>query len=175
MRGAYGLVVSVHTQVKTDVITALSDGGVEQKLVTLSGVRRAAVLEKAGHGRGRVRFPTPPAAVLDLSGNASVGDLKLLNGKAVAKGVLVVSCTWRAEGDPALQSQSVNPELQSGAGCGRPERGLPLPLRGRAGGLYAHRREKEPSRLTATLMLRLRAWRPYQLQCGFLNHLLHEI
>ena len=54
-RGAGGvwLVVSVHTQVKTDVITALSDGGVEQKLVTLSGVRRAAVLENAGHGRRR--------------------------------------------------------------------------------------------------------------------------
>ena len=45
---------------------------------------------------------------MDLSGNASVGDLKLLNGKAVAKGGLVVSCAWRAEGDPALQSQSVN-------------------------------------------------------------------
>lgn len=45
---------------------------------------------------------------MDLSGNASVGDLKLLNGKAVAKGVLVVSCAWRAEGDPVLQSQSVN-------------------------------------------------------------------
>ena len=108
VRGAYGLVVSVHTQVKTDVITALSDGGVEQKLVTLSGVRRAAVLEKLVTVEGEIRFPTPPAAVLDLSGNASVGDLKLLNGKAVAKGVLVVSCAWRAEGDPALQSQSVN-------------------------------------------------------------------
>lgn len=108
VRGAYGLVVSVHTQVKTDVITALSDGGVEQKLVTLSGVRRAAVLEKLVTVEGEIRFPTPPAAVLDLSGNASVGDLKLLNGKAVAKGVLVVSCAWRAEGDPVLQSQSVN-------------------------------------------------------------------
>ena len=96
VRGAYGLVVSVHTQVKTDVITALSDGGVEQKLVTLSGVRRAAVLEKLVTVEGEIRFPTPPAAVLDLSGNASVGDLKLLNGKAVAKGVLVVSCAWRA-------------------------------------------------------------------------------
>lgn len=106
--GAYGLVVSVHTQVKTDVITALSDGGVEQKLVTLSGVRRAAVLEKLVTVEGEIRFPTPPAAVLDLSGNASVGDLKLLNGKAVAKGELVISCAWRAEGDPTLQSQSVN-------------------------------------------------------------------
>ena len=105
---AHGLVVSVHTQVKTDVITALSDGGVEQKLVTLSGVRRAAVLEKLVTVEGEIRFPTPPAAVLDLSGNASVGDLKLLNGKAVAKGGLVVSCAWRAEGDPVLQSQSVN-------------------------------------------------------------------
>lgn len=53
VRGAYGLVVSVHTQVKTDVITALSDGGVEQKLVTLSGVAACRCAGKAGHGRGR--------------------------------------------------------------------------------------------------------------------------
>ena len=91
------LVVSVHTQVKTDVITALSDGGVEQKLVTLSGVRRAAVLEKLVTVEAKSAFPRRPPPFLDLSGNASVGDLKLLNGKAVAKGGLVVSCAWRAE------------------------------------------------------------------------------
>ena len=194
VRGAYGLVVSVHTQVKTDVITALSDGGVEQKLVTLSGVRRAAVLEKLVTVEGEIRFPTPPAAVLDLSGNASVGDLKLLNGKAVAKGVLVVSCAWRAEGDPALQSQSVNLNfnqvldvdgmsedcrclcvaepvgftLTEGEGeePSRLTANLMLRLGSEPVGFTLTEGEgEEPSRLTANLMLRLRAWRPYQLQC----------
>ena len=34
VRGAYGLVVTVHTQCKTEVITALADGGIEQQLRT---------------------------------------------------------------------------------------------------------------------------------------------
>ena len=166
VRGAYGLVVSVHTQVKTDVITALSDGGVEQKLVTLSGVRRAAVLEKLVTVEGEIRFPTPPAAVLDLSGNASVGDLKLLNGKAVAKGVLVVSCAWRAEGDPALQSQSVNLNFNQVLDVdGLSEDCRCLCVAEPVGFTLTEGEGEEPSRLTATLMLRLRAWRPYQLQC----------
>ena len=166
VRGAYGLVVSVHTQVKTDVITALSDGGVEQKLVTLSGVRRAAVLEKLVTVEGEIRFPTPPAAVLDLSGNASVGDLKLLNGKAVAKGVLVVSCAWRAEGDPALQGQSVNLNFNQVLDVdGLSEDCRCLCVAEPVGFTLTEGEGEEPSRLTATLMLRLRAWRPYQLQC----------
>ena len=166
VRGAYGLVVSVHTQVKTDVITALSDGGVEQKLVTLSGVRRAAVLEKLVTVEGEIRFPTPPAAVLDLSGNASVGDLKLLNGKAVAKGVLVVSCAWRAEGDPALQSQSVNLNFNQVLDVdGLSEDCRCLCVAEPVGFTLTEGEGEEPSRLTSTLMLRLRAWRPYQLQC----------
>lgn len=76
VRGAYGLVVSVHTQVKTDVITALSDGGVEQKLVTLSGVRRAAVLESWSQSRARSTFPRRPppfwtSAAMPLSETSS--------------------------------------------------------------------------------------------------------
>ena len=166
VRGAYGLVVSVHTQVKTDVITALSDGGVEQKLVTLSGVRRAAVLEKLVTVEGEIRFPTPPAAVLDLSGNASVGDLKLLNGKAVAKGGLVVSCAWRAEGDPVLQSQSVNLNFNQVLDVdGLSEDCRCLCVAEPVGFTLTEGEGEEPGRLTANLMLRLRAWRPYQLQC----------
>ncbi len=67
---------SVHTQVKTDVITALSDGGVEQKLVTLSGVRRAAVLEKLVTVEGEFTFPRRPppfwtSAAMPLSETSS--------------------------------------------------------------------------------------------------------
>lgn len=46
VRGAFGLVASVYTQQKTEVLTALADGGIEQQLTTLEGVRRAAVLDK---------------------------------------------------------------------------------------------------------------------------------
>ena len=165
VRGAYGLVVSVHTQVKTDVITALSDGGVEQKLVNLSGVRRAAVLEKLVTVEGEIRFPTPPAAVLDLSGNASVGDLKLLNGKAVAKGVLVVSCAWRAEGDPALQSQSVNLNFNQVLDVdGLTEDCKCLCVVEPVGFSLTEGQPDAADTLSASLMLHLRAWRSYQLQ-----------
>ena len=46
VRGAYGLVATLHAQDKAELITALADGGIEQKLQTLTGVRSAAVLEK---------------------------------------------------------------------------------------------------------------------------------
>ena len=71
--------------------------GLEQKLGHPFRGAACRCAEKLVTVEGEIRFPTPPAAVLDLSGNASVGDLKLLNGKAVAKGGLVVSCAWRAE------------------------------------------------------------------------------
>ncbi len=108
VRGAFGLVASVYTQQKTEVLTALADGGIEQQLTTLEGVRRAAVLDKLITVEGELAFPSPPAAILDIAGTASLHDLKVLNAKAVAKGTLHVLCAWRAEGESALQSQSLD-------------------------------------------------------------------
>ena len=123
-RGAFGLVVSVHAQNKTELITALSEGGIEQKFTTITGVRRAAVLEKLITVEGELALETAPAAVLDFSGTAEVRELKVLRGKAVAKGEIKGQCAWRAEGETS-----------------------------------------GPGTLTVTAMLRLRGWRPYQLQC----------
>ena len=166
VRGAYGLVVSVHTQVKTDVITALSEGGIEQKLTTLSGVRRAAVLEKLITVEGELAFSSVPAAILDISGNAIVCDLKVLNGKAVAKGELAVQCAWRAEGDTALQSQSVTLNFNQVLDVdGLSEDCRCLCVAEPVGFTVTEGEGDAPSQLSATLMLQLRAWRPYQLQC----------
>lgn len=79
VRGAYGLVVTVHTQCKTEVITALADGGIEQQLRTLQGVRSVAVLDKLVTLEGELVFAKPPAAVLDITGNACVAEVKLLS------------------------------------------------------------------------------------------------
>ena len=57
-RGAFGLVVSVHAQNKTELITALSEGGIEQKFTTITGVRRAAVLEKLITVEGELALET---------------------------------------------------------------------------------------------------------------------
>ena len=75
VRGAYGLVVTVHTQCKTEVITALADGGIEQQLRTLQGVRSVAVLDKLVTLEGELVFAKPPAAVLDITGNACVAEV----------------------------------------------------------------------------------------------------
>ena len=166
VRGAYGLVVSVHAQLSTEVITALSEGGIEQKPVTLAGVRRAATLEKLVTIEGALTFPKPPAAILDITGTAEVRELKRMQGKAVAKGVLHVLCGWRAEGDAALRSQTADlPFNQILDADGLSEDCRCLCVAEPVGFTLTEGEGEEPSRLTANLMLRLRAWRPYQLQC----------
>ena len=165
VRGAYGLVASVRTQCKTEVITALADCGVEQKLSALAGMRRTVVLDKLLTAEGELSFPQPPAAILDISGSAEVRELKILHNKAVVKGELRALCAWRAEGDPTLRSQSVTLNFQQVADA----EGLSEDCRcfciAEPVGFSAEQGEGgEPGRLTATLLLRLRGWRPYQLQ-----------
>ena len=108
VRGAYGLVVTIHTQDKQELITALADGGIEQKLQTLNGVRSTAVLEKLVTVEGELVFAKPPAAILDITGSAAVREVKLLAGKAVVKGEVRAQCAWRAEGESSLQSQAAS-------------------------------------------------------------------
>ena len=166
VRGAFGLVASVYTQLKTEVITALSDGGIEQRLTTLEGVRRTAVLDKLVTVEGELAFPSLPAAILDLAGTVSVHDLKVLNAKAVVKGTLSVLCAWRAEGDNTLQSQSVElPFNQVLDVEGLSEDCRCLCVAEPVGFTVTQGEGDAPSALSATVMLRLRAWRPYQLQC----------
>lgn len=168
VRGAFGLVASVHAQNKTEVITALSDGGIEQKLTTLSGVRRAAGVEKLITAEGELHFPKQPAAVLDISGTAEVQELKILRGKAVAKGKLNVLCAWQAEGETALQSQTAAiffnqildvEGLSEDCRCFCVVEPVGFTLSQEEG------ESESSSPLTVTAMLRLRAWRPYQIQC----------
>ena len=170
VRGAYGLVVSVHAQLSTEVITALSEGGIEQKPVTLAGVRRAATLEKLVTIEGALTFPKPPAAILDITGTAEVRELKRMQGKAVAKGVLHVLCGWRAEGDATLRSQTADlPFNQILDADGLSEDCRCLCVLEPVGFAAAEGETTEDgaasTTLTATAMLRLSGWRPYQLQC----------
>ena len=72
----------------------------------MAALRSVAVLDKLVTLEGELVFAKPPAAVLDITGNACVAEVKLLAGKAVVKGELRVQCAWRAEGDTALQSQA---------------------------------------------------------------------
>ena len=124
------------------------------------------MLDKLVTVEGELAFPSLPAAILDLAGTVSVHDLKVLNAKAVAKGTLSVLCAWRAEGDNTLQSQSVElPFNQVLDVEGLSEDCRCLCVAEPVGFTVTQGEGDAPSALSATVMLRLRAWRPYQLQC----------
>ena len=165
VRGAVSLVVSVYTQNKTEVITALAEGGIEQQLDTLQGVRSVAVLEKLVTAEGALTFVKAPAAVLDIAGTAAVREVKLLNGKAVIKGELQVQCAWRARQESELQSQAVTLRFQQVLEvAGLTEDCRCLCVLEPVGFTLAQGEQETSGQLTANVMLHLRAWREYQLQ-----------
>jgi hypothetical protein len=166
VRGAFGLCVAVHTQLKTDLITAVADGGMEQQTHTISGVRSTAALEKLITADAEVRFDAPPAAVLDISGCAALRELKLLNGKAVAKGEIHAVCIWRAEGqEDLLHLTATVPFNQIVDAEGLSEDSQCLCVVEPVGFALTQGEADAPARLTATALLHLRAWRKYELNC----------
>ena len=165
VRGAFGLVVTLHTQASTEVITALADGSIEQRLQTLSGVRSTAVLEKLVTTEGELVFAKPPAAILDITGTAAVREVKLLAGKAVVKGEIRALCAWRAEGETALQSQAASlPFHQVVDVDGITEDCRCLCVLEPVGFTVAEGEQSTSGQLTASIMMHLHAWRPFQLQ-----------
>ena len=166
VRGAYGLVASVSTQCSTEAVTALADCGIQQRPATLRGVKRAAVLDKLMAADGTVVFDQPPAAILDVSGSAAVGEMKILNGKAVVKGEIHAQCAWRAKGSAALLGQAATiPFNQILDVEGLTEDCLCQCAVEPVGFAVAEGEDGSPGKLTATSMLHLRAWRPYELNC----------
>lgn len=166
VRGAYGLVASVSTQCSTEAVTALADCGIQQRQATLRGVKRAAVLDKLMAADGTVAFDQLPAAILDVSGSAAVGEMKILNGKAVVKGEIHAQCAWRAKGSAALLGQAATiPFNQILDVEGLTEDCLCQCAVEPVGFAVAEGEDGSPGKLTATSMLHLRAWRPYELNC----------
>ncbi len=165
VRGAVSLLVCVRAQDKTEIITALADGGIEQKLQTIRGSRSTAVLDKLVTLEGELNFPKAPEAVLEITGSPEVKELKLISGKVVVKGEIHVQCVWRAQGDPALQCQMTTLNLNqvvdlngitedSQCFC------MPEPI----GFTLSQGENASVQTLSANVMLHLRAWRTYQLQ-----------
>lgn len=166
VRGAYGLVASVSTQCSTEAVTALADCGIQQRQAILRGVKRAAVFDKLMAADGTVVFDQPPAAILDVSGSAAVGEMKILNGKAVVKGEIHAQCAWRAKGSAALLGQAATiPFNQILDVEGLTEDCLCQCAVEPVGFAVAEGEDGSPGKLTATSMLHLRAWRPYELNC----------
>ncbi|MEG2931441.1 MAG: DUF3794 domain-containing protein, partial [Ruthenibacterium sp.] len=98
VRGAYALSVTANAQCAAEVITALSEGGIEQKTGTLASLRTLSVQEKLMTAEETVAFDPLPQAVLDIACVGSVQETKLLVGKAVLKGVIDADVLYRAQG-----------------------------------------------------------------------------
>ena len=165
VRGAFGLIVTLHAQNGTEVITALADGSIEQRMQTVNGVRSTAVLEKLVTAEGELVFAKPPTAILDITGTAAVREVKLLAGKAVVKGEIRALCAWRAEGETALQSQAAAlPFNQVVDVEGISEDCKCLCVLEPVGFTVAEGEQNTSRQLTASIMMHLHAWRPFQLQ-----------
>ena len=166
VRGAYSLAASVSTQAAAEAITALTGCGIQQRLAVLRGVRRAAVLDKLFAADGTVAFAQPPAAVLDISGSAAVTEVKLLAGKAVVKGQIQALCAWKSRDSAALQSQEAAIPFEQILDVeGLTEDCQCLCVAEPVGFALAEGENGAPAQLSATAMLHLRAWRPYELHC----------
>lgn len=115
-----GLVATVRTQNKAEVITALADGGIEQQLDTLQGVRSIAVLDKLISGRRGAGFSQPVGGGAGhWQGTATAQEVRLLSGKAVVKGEVRVQCAWRARAGNRIAEPEHDSAVPAGAGCGR--------------------------------------------------------
>lgn len=105
VRGAYEIAAGVYTQLQQEVITAISDCGAEQKQSALTGVRCLAGVDKLITADNEFDFETEPNAVLDITGAASVRELKVISGKVVVKGEVRAQVAYRAGDDQILKSQ----------------------------------------------------------------------
>ncbi len=95
IRGAYALSIDANAQVASDIVSALSEGGVQQKMSTLTGLHTIAIQEKVISAESSIEFETPPEAILDVSCIGSVNETKLLSGKGVLKGSITANILYR--------------------------------------------------------------------------------
>lgn len=166
VRGAYEVAASIYTQLQQEIVTAVADHGAEQKQEELSGVRCLAGLDKILTADGEFTFAQQPAAILDIAGTASVRELKIISGKVVAKGEIHAELAYRTGQDNILRGQQVTvPFNQILDIDGISEDCRCFCTVEPMGFTVTEETTDEPgaSRMTATALLHLRAYRDYQM------------
>ncbi len=103
IRGAYALSVKVSASMEQEILTTLSESGMEQKLAALKGVRTVAVQEKLVTVEETISFDAQPVMVLDISSQSAVSEVKMIAGKAVVKGDITSEITYRTAPGYAVQ------------------------------------------------------------------------
>lgn len=104
LRGAFALTAAVTVQTQQEVVTALADCGIEQKMLPVSGTRMLFSVDKLITAEEELTLPQQPQAILDISGIGEVEETQLISGKAVVKGKIKVSLTYRL--GPGCQLES---------------------------------------------------------------------
>ena len=104
VRGAFALTAQVCAQKEEEIVTALAGAGAEQKLTDLAALRTVARVDKLITAEEAFSLPQTPLAVLDVTGVGEVDEVKLVTGKAVVRGRVQVTVTWRSAPGYALES-----------------------------------------------------------------------
>lgn len=97
LRGAFALMASVTVQTEQEIVTALADCGIEQKMLPITATRCLENLDKLITAEEELVLPGQPQAILDISGIGQVDEIQLISGKAVVKGEVRVSVAYRCK------------------------------------------------------------------------------
>ena len=165
VRGGWEVTATVFTQVQQEVVCAVAGADTAQRQMPVKGLRSVGSLEKLVTADCDFAFDAVPGAVLDISGTAHIHDQQLMQGRLAAKGEITAQLAYRVDGTEKLAAQRVTiPFLQVmeleelGEDCicvcvAQPV-GFAVQNQSDAGG---------QSRLTASVQLHLRAYRPFSV------------
>lgn len=111
IRGACVLTVRATAQQDCQVVTALAEAGLEQKLASLESLQQVGLTDKLITAEEEVRFDQPPQSVLQITGSAAIQEVKLVSGKAVVKGQVRANVLYTAGGN-LLEEEKLVPFSQ---------------------------------------------------------------
>lgn len=107
VRGAYNLFAHAVCDFSQELITALSENGIQQKNCSVPAVRLRSSREKQFTLEEKIRFDQPPETILHTESAAQTQEVRIIGGKAVAKGELTTAVIYREPGSSQLKRQEV--------------------------------------------------------------------
>ncbi len=109
IRGACMLTVRAFAQEECMAVTALSDAGMEQKTEVVDGIQQLAVCDKLITCEDHIHFQQTPESILQIDGDATLQEVKLIHGKAVVKGEICTRVLYVvATGELQQQEKTVD-------------------------------------------------------------------
>lgn len=96
VKGAYAFHTVISGEIDQDIISALSGAGIQTRSCQLAFTRILADTEKQFTVEDDLAFEQPPTVILYTQSSGSVGEIKIVSGKAVIKGTLKLTVVYRA-------------------------------------------------------------------------------